>query len=90
MKVALDLVEQALRMMPNEPVIYETRGRILLRMKEPAKAIADFEKALSKESLRGDAHEGLANAFEMLGQNEESRRHTQMAMDFRKKSPPGN
>lgn len=90
MKVAFDLVEQALRMMPNEPVIYETRGRILLRMKEPAKAIADFEKALANESLRGDAHEGLAKAFEMQGKDGESTRHAQMAADFRKKSPPEN
>lgn len=90
MKVALDLVEQALRMMPNEPVIYETRGRILLRMKEPAKAIADFEKALASESLRIDAHEGLAKAFGVLGRDSESRRHAEIAVNFRKNSPPGN
>ena len=90
MAAALDLVEQALRMLPDEPVIYETRGRVLLRMGEAERAIADFERALSAEALRGDAHQGLSKAYAMLGKDGESERHARLAAEILKNPPPSN
>ncbi|MFM7867284.1 MAG: hypothetical protein ACKPHU_23985, partial [Planctomycetaceae bacterium] len=55
MDQALELVEQALRMMPGEPVIYETRGQVLLRQQKYQQAIADFERSLASSDMRADA-----------------------------------
>jgi tetratricopeptide (TPR) repeat protein len=86
MDQALELVEQALRMMPGEPVIYETRGQVLLRQQKYQQAIADFERSLASSDMRADAHEGLAKAWEQLGNAEQAAYHQSASQRLRAES----
>ncbi|MFM7168356.1 MAG: tetratricopeptide repeat protein [Planctomycetaceae bacterium] len=86
MDQALELVEQALRMMPGEPVIYETRGQVLLRQQKYQQAIADFERSLASSDMRADAHEGLAKAWEQLGNAEKAAYHQSASQRLRAES----
>lgn len=83
MDQALELVEQALRMMPAEPIIYETRGQVLLRQQKYQQAIADFERALASSEMRADAHEGLAKAWQQLGNDEKAAYHQSASQRLR-------
>lgn len=83
MDQALELVDQALRMMPGEPVIYETRGQVLLRQQKYQQAIADFERALASSAMRADAHDGLAEAYQQLGNPEKAAYHQSAAQRLR-------
>jgi predicted Zn-dependent protease len=83
MDQALELVDQALRMMPGEPVIYETRGQVLLRQQKYQQAIADFERALASSAMRADAHDGLAEAYQQLGNAEKTAYHRSTAQRLR-------
>ncbi len=81
---ALNLVEQALKLLPNQPHIYDTRGKILLRMGEPLKAISDFELALQAEELRPAALAKLAEAYRALGDEQQSAYHKAMVDSLRR------
>ena len=81
---ALRLVNQAIVLMPDEPHVHDTRGKIFLRMGEPVKAIADFEKALKAEDLRPIAHARLAEAYRAIGNTQRSAFHEAMVESHRK------
>jgi tetratricopeptide (TPR) repeat protein len=81
---ALRLVNQALALMPDEPHVHDTRGKIYLRMGEPMKAIADFEKALKSDDLRPIAHARLAEAWRAIGNSQRSAFHEAMVESHRK------
>ncbi len=76
---ALSLVQEAIRMMPDQPYFYETRGSIHLKRKEYREAIADLEKALAAPELRSQAHQKLASAYEALGDAVEAERQMRMS-----------
>jgi len=76
---ALVLVEQAVRMLPDQPRVYDTRGKIYLRKGEWLKAVADFEKALAAEDLRLSVHLRLVEAYEGLGNQTQVQYHRAMA-----------
>jgi tetratricopeptide (TPR) repeat protein len=78
LKQALTLVEQALKLLPNQPHVHDTRGKILLRMGDPLKAISDFELALQAEELRPSAHAKLAEAYSALGDPQQAAYHKAM------------
>lgn len=78
LKQALTLVEQALKLLPNQPHVHDTRGKILLRMGDPLKAISDFELALQAEELRPGAHAKLAEAYSVLGDPQQAAYHKAM------------
>lgn len=75
---ALTLVEQALKLLPNQPHVHDTRGKIFLRMGDPLKAISDFELALQAEELRPTAHAKLAEAYHALGDSKQAAYHNAM------------
>jgi tetratricopeptide (TPR) repeat protein len=81
---ALNLVEQALKMLPNQPHVHDTRGKIYLRMGEPLKAIADLEIALQAAELRPAAHAKLAEAYLLLGDQRQHAYHKAMVDSLRK------
>lgn len=81
---ALNLVEQALKLLPNQPHIHDTRGKILLRMGDPLRAISDFELALQAEELRPLAHARLAEAYQQLGDDRQYSYHKAMVDSFRR------
>jgi tetratricopeptide (TPR) repeat protein len=81
---ALNLVEQALKMLPNQPHVHDTRGKIYLRMGEPLKAISDLEIALQAAELRPTAHAKLAEAYLLLGDQRQHAYHKAMVDSLRK------
>lgn len=85
---ALVLVNQAIAFLPDQPRVFDTRGKIYLRQKEWLKAIADFEKALADEDLRLLAHERLAEAYEGLGNGAQAGFHRGMAKVLREQQKP--
>jgi tetratricopeptide (TPR) repeat protein len=82
---AFSLVQEAIRMMPDQPYFYETRGSIHLKRNEYREAIADLEKALAAPELRSQAHQKLARAYEGLGDVAEAERHMKMSEQNQKK-----
>jgi len=85
---ALTLVNQAIKFLPDQPRVFDTRGKIYLRQKEWLKAIADFEKSLADEDLRLLAHERLAAAYEGLGNASQAEFHRGMAKVLRERQKP--
>lgn len=76
---ALSLVNAALKTVPNQPVIRETRGQILLRMKQYKEAVFDLEFALSAKAPPQPIHEALAQAYEAIGMVDLARTHQELA-----------
>ena len=85
---ALQLIEAALQAIPNHPEYHETRGQILLQLGRPKDAIQDLELALKAIPVtrRGGVHDGLARAYEALGDRDLAQRHRKLADEI--KSPP--
>jgi len=77
---ALALSETAIKRNPNPaPHYLETRGQILRKLGRWIDAIPDLEAALTVPSLAAEAHRGLAECFEKLGDKELSEQHRQAA-----------
>ncbi len=76
---ALSLVNAALKSVPNQPVIRETRGQILLRLKQYKEAIFDLEFALSAKAPPQPIHEALSEAYEAIGMVDLARTHQELA-----------
>ncbi|MFM7040108.1 MAG: hypothetical protein ACKO2L_20565 [Planctomycetaceae bacterium] len=79
----LKLVKQALVLLPNQPEIHDTHGKLLLRLGQPIPAIAEFEKALAAPAIRGEVHENLARAWEALGNQQKTEFHRSLAESLR-------
>lgn len=75
---ALQLVEQAHRM-SQHPEILETRGVILARKGEYARAVTDLEAALRAFPGRIRLHKELAHSYEQLGDPDMAARHRGIA-----------
>lgn len=80
---ALNLVEAALRSLPDHPYLHDTRGKVLLEMGRFQDAIVEFEVALAAEELRPNIHACLAEAYDGLGIHEESARHQKIAERYK-------
>jgi predicted Zn-dependent protease len=76
---ALSLVNAALKSVPNQPVIRETRGQILLRLKQYKEAIFDLEFALSSSAPSQPIHEALSQAYEAIGMVDLAQTHQELA-----------
>ena len=79
MKRALALANAALKNAPDHPYLRETRGQILLKMKEYHEAIPDLEFALSAKELEVPIHLSLATAYEAIGLSEVAQKHLELA-----------
>lgn len=75
---ALGLVNAALKSMPNQPQMRETRGQIYLRMKQYKEAIFDLEFALAAKEPPKPIHKSLAEAYEALGMQDVANSHLEM------------
>lgn len=67
LKTALALAEQAVSRLATVPEVYDTRGRIRLRLGDLNGAITDFETAIRSPACRVSSYEGLSIAYEKLG-----------------------
>lgn len=84
----LKLVDQALLLLPNQPEIHDTRGKLLLKLGQPIPAIAEFEKALAAPAIRGDVHANIAKAWRELGRQDKADFHQSMADTLRRTPTP--
>lgn len=71
----LNLVNEAIRILPNQPYFFDTRGKAYLATQQYPEAIADLERALEAPELREAAHLALAEAFRGLGDKQSAHRH---------------
>jgi len=78
LKNALALAEQAVSRMANVPEVYDTRGRIRLRLGEVESAITDFELAIRSPNCRVSSYDGLATAYERLGNHGRAEHYRQL------------
>ena len=87
---ALQLIEAALQAIPNHPEYHETRGQILLQLGRPKDAIQDLELALKAIPVtrRGGVHDGLARAYEALGDHDLAQRHRKLADEIKSQPAP--
>ena len=76
---ALQLVEIALKSIPNHPEVRETRGQIYLRLGEFKKAIIDLEFAIQGVRKKDVVHLALAQAYRKLGDTELAHSHQELA-----------
>ncbi|MFN6311520.1 MAG: tetratricopeptide repeat protein [Planctomyces sp.] len=72
---ALSLVQEAFRFLPDQPHLFDTRGKIYLKQGQLKLAIADFERALAEPELRPAVHAKLAEAWEKLGDSQKAALH---------------
>ncbi|MFM7168840.1 MAG: tetratricopeptide repeat protein [Planctomycetaceae bacterium] len=83
---AMDLVNQALKYLPDQPAVYDTRGKILLRQGKTLEAIADFERALSDRQNPDKVHEHLAKAWEQAGNPQKAAIHRAIVEELQKQN----
>lgn len=77
------LVEEAIRMMPEQPYFYDTRAKVRRKQGRMLEAIADYEKALAAEELRSDVHASLSTVYLETGNSELAAKHEALAKFFR-------
>lgn len=76
---ALALVNAALKAVPNQPQIRETRGQILVRLKQYQDAVFDLEFALKAKEPAKPIHQSLAEAYEAMGLTDLAKTHLELA-----------
>ncbi len=76
---ALRIANAANALVPNHPYLRETRGQIYVQLQRYTDAIADLEFALNAPELRPQVREGLAQAYQALGQTEIAKRQRELA-----------
>lgn len=64
---ASHILEEALTIAPNKPILWDMLGTSYLRMKQPEKAIGSLQKAIDKGREGGSLHSKIANAYLQLG-----------------------
>lgn len=73
------MIEQALKQLPEQAELYDTRGKIRLRQKRYAESIADFELALREPQIRKKVYSNLAKACRLAGDNLSAQRYEKLA-----------
>lgn len=76
---ALNLVDQALQLKPNDHRYRETRGQILTGLEQWAGAIKDLEFALNGLPSAADVHKSLAECYEQIGNRDLAQAHSKAA-----------
>ncbi len=76
---ALEAVNKALAIHPDEFRFRETRGQVLVRMKKWKEAVPDLEYAVNGMPDSVEIHQSLAAAYEALGETQLARVHRQQS-----------
>ncbi len=84
----LRLVQQALALLPNQPEIHDTHGKLLMKLGQPIQAIAAFEKALAAPAIRSEVHANLAKAWGMVGNEEKVTFHRSLSQSLAQDTTP--
>jgi tetratricopeptide (TPR) repeat protein len=64
---ALEILKRAKDLSPDHPTLYTHLGQIYLKLKEFKSARESFEASIQINPFDPEVHQGLANAYEMLG-----------------------
>ena len=80
---ALQLIEIAIKALPDHPEVRETRGQIFFRRGELEKAIHDLEFALGRVVEQSHVHDTLAQIYQQLGQVALAKNHQQLGSEKR-------
>lgn len=80
---ALELLDNAVKILPQEPEIRETRGQLHAKLKNWEAALTDLEYALIYLKGRAKLHETLADCYENLGDKAMAKVHRQKATDLK-------
>lgn len=72
---ALDLVDQALTLLPEHPDLLSTRGEVLVALERWAEAVADLNRALPQRSDSVLVHQLLERCYTSLGDTQMARQH---------------
>jgi len=75
------MIEEALKQLPNQAELYDTRGKIRLRQGRVSEAIADFELALKEPRIRSEVYMNLAKACKLAGDDTSARRYEQLGKE---------
>ena len=76
---ASQLIEIALKALPDHPEVRETRGQIYLRMGQLKKAVIDLEFALPRIRDKQPAHLALSRAYLQMGDTALASSHQELA-----------
>jgi tetratricopeptide (TPR) repeat protein len=79
---ALELLNRALRLTPEDPLLWNAVGQLQLQQGKASDAVVSFQKALIHDSRLAPAHNGLGLAFEILGDLEFARLHQERAVRY--------
>ncbi|MEM7455445.1 MAG: tetratricopeptide repeat protein, partial [Planctomycetota bacterium] len=73
------------QMFPEQPVYYQTRGRLRIRSENYEQALPDFEQALAYEPNLVSARIGMVEAYRGLEQHDKAREQ----LDIIRSTPSG-
>jgi tetratricopeptide (TPR) repeat protein len=76
---ALVLVEQSLKLRPDDPNFLDTRGTIYMKMEQWQKALTDLEAALASITDKASVHRKLAEVYDHLGIPEVAEEHRRLS-----------
>ncbi len=76
---ALQTVNRAIQLQPENPHYLETRGQIYIEMERWQEAVTDLEVALNGLPGKREIHASLAKAYQQLGDDGTARMHATQA-----------
>jgi tetratricopeptide (TPR) repeat protein len=76
---ALTLIDEAVRLEPQNASIHDTRGQILILLKRWKEAVTELELALKGMPNNGQIHSALAKAYSELGASALAEEHRKLA-----------
>jgi tetratricopeptide (TPR) repeat protein len=79
---AMDLLNRALKLTPNDPLILNAIGHLLSQQGRAGEAVVAFQRALVHDHRLAPAQYGLGLAFEVLGETDRARAHFERAVQY--------
>jgi tetratricopeptide (TPR) repeat protein len=76
---ALDILNRVKKISPDHPIPYTQLGQIYMKLKDFKKAREAFEDSIQINPFDPEAHLGLANAYEMLGDPSDATKEREIA-----------
>ena len=78
-KEAQELLIRARDLSPDHPTVYTTLGKIYLKQKDLKSAMESFQTVIQINPFNPEAHLGLAEAYEILGEKERGSKEREVA-----------
>jgi predicted Zn-dependent protease len=78
---SLEFSNAALSLLPENPVLRETRGEILAGLGRYREAVIDLEYSLRDPTVATEAHTALAKCYAELGMDDLSNQHRRLSQN---------